>query len=90
MTNVNGVKYYEDMPRTKAAKKAARNAAAKRRRNLTYKTSLRKLVKLARTGQKVDPGKLAQLIDKAAKVGVIHKNKAARWKSRITKRLRVA
>lgn len=76
------------MPITKAAKKAMRSAAAKRRRNLTYKTSLRKLTKRARTGQKVDQSKLVKLIDKAAKVGVIHRNKAARWKSRIAKRLR--
>jgi len=76
------------MPITKAAKKASRNAARKRQRNLTYKTSLRKLIKLARTGQKIDQGKLTALIDKAAKVGVIHRNRAARLKSRIAKRLR--
>ncbi|MFY9484547.1 MAG: 30S ribosomal protein S20 [Patescibacteria group bacterium] len=75
------------MPITKSAKKAVRNAAAKRRRNLIYKTALRKLTKLARTGQKVDQSKLVKLIDKAAKVGVIHRNRAARWKSRIAKRL---
>lgn len=76
------------MPITKSAKKAARGSVAKRKRNLTYKASLRKLTKLARTGQKVDQTKLVKLIDKAAKVGVIHRNKAARLKSRIAKRLR--
>ncbi|MBI3261458.1 30S ribosomal protein S20 [Candidatus Berkelbacteria bacterium] len=76
------------MPITKAAKKATRNAARKRRRNVTYKTALRKLLKGARTGQKVDQSKLVKLIDKAAKVGVIHRNRAARLKSRIAKKLR--
>lgn len=74
------------MPRTKSAKKAARNAATKRERNLKNKHALRKLVKQARTGKKLDPAKLAKLIDKAAKIGVIHANKAARLKSRLTKK----
>ncbi|MBI3495613.1 30S ribosomal protein S20 [Candidatus Berkelbacteria bacterium] len=73
------------MPNTKSAKKALRAARRKRAGNLRYQLSIKQLVKKAKTG-KFDAGVLAAALDKAAKVGVIHRNKAARLKSRLMKK----
>ncbi len=83
------------MPITKSAKKAIRNSARKRvvndRRNRAMKAAIKKFQKDA----KADKSKAAstlpgvfQVIDKAAKTGIIKKNNAARKKSRLSKLLK--
>lgn len=81
------------MPVTQSAKKALRQNVKRRARNLVYKNKIKSLMKKARAlvGEKkmkeaneLMP-QIYQALDKAAKVGVIKKNAAARTKSRITK-----
>lgn len=81
------------MPITASAKKALRQSVRRRARNLkrssTYKSAMKDLKKMASAGQNKDTQKqLAntyKAIDKAAKTGVIKKNKAARLKSAAAK-----
>lgn len=68
------------MPITKSAKKSLRVSLRKRAQNLKREKALEKELK-----QSKDLLKLQKLIDKAAKTGVIHKNKAARLKSKLFK-----
>lgn len=81
------------MPITKSAKKALRQNARRRIRNLVYKKKMKKLIKEMRSlvaGKKIEEAKkilpqVYKILDKAAKVNVIKKNTADRKKSRITK-----
>ena len=81
------------MPVKESAKKALRQSIKHQARNLVYKNKMKSLIKEVRTlvsGGKTKEAKnlLPQIyksLDKAAKVGVIKKNAAARKKSRITK-----
>jgi len=76
---------------TKSAKKALRQSERRRLRNLIYKNKIKKLLKKIRnliSEKKVEEAKkllpqVYKILDKAAKVGVIKKNTAARKKSRI-------
>lgn len=78
---------------TKSAKKALRQSLRRRKRNLVYKEKIKKLtkeVKILISQKKIEEAKrllpqIYKALDKAAKVGVIKKNTAARKKSRITK-----
>lgn len=80
------------MPITQSAKKALRHSARKRvfnlRRRREMKGAMRSVRKLLSLGQGQEAAKLLpaayQAIDKAAKRGVIKKNTAARYKSRLT------
>ena len=82
------------MPITQSAKKALRQSVRRRARNLkhseAYKSAIKQFKKLAAIGkkeaQKLLP-KAYKAIDKAAKTGVIKKNKAARLKSGVAKLL---
>jgi len=82
------------MPITASAKKALRQSIRRKARNLTrsnaYKLAIKELKKIAATGQeeakKLLP-KAYKAIDKAAKIGIIKKNKAARLKSSAAKLL---
>ena len=84
------------MPIKQAAKKALRQSLKHQKRNLSYYFKIKDLVKKVRTlvaQKKIDEGKkllpeIYQALDKAAKVGAIKKNAAARQKSRITKSLK--
>ena len=79
--------------RKKSAKKALRQNAKRRARNLVYKKKMKDLIKKARSlvlEKKIEEAKkllpqIYKVLDKSAKVGVIKKNTAARKKSRITK-----
>ncbi|OGN01092.1 MAG: 30S ribosomal protein S20 [Candidatus Yanofskybacteria bacterium RIFCSPHIGHO2_02_FULL_41_29] len=85
------------MPITASAKKALRQSVRRRVRNLTrsnaYKTAIKELQKIVASA--TEPKKEAQKllakayksIDKAAKTGVIKKNKAGRLKSAAAKLL---
>jgi small subunit ribosomal protein S20 len=80
----------------KSAKKALRQNRRRQKRNLIYKRKIKNLVKKARVlilnknieeAKKILP-QIYKTLDKAAKKGLIKKNKAARLKSRLTKSLK--
>lgn len=73
------------MPLTPSVKKALRSSERKRVHNLRVKRVYKIALKQARQDLKKIPLAYSQL-DMAAKKGVIHKNKAARLKSRLAKR----
>lgn len=84
------------MPNTKSAKKRLHQNAARRNRNRAAKsllrTRLRKLLETVRAGNveqaEVEYKAFARVLDKAGHRRVIHKNKAARTKSRLQKRIK--
>lgn len=73
------------MPNIKSAKKKLRQDAKRTKQNMTYKKTVSKTVKKMGKMKSSDLKKAFSTIDKAAKKGVIHKNKAARLKSRISR-----
>jgi len=83
------------MANTKSAKKAIRKIRKRTLENLNKRRKLRKDIKqvnnLIEEGKKKEAEKAFQLatktIDKAAKTHLIHKNTAARYKSRLAKKL---
>lgn len=83
---------------TKSAKKAIRQNKTRRVRNLIYINKIKKLVKEVKSfavqkkskeAKELLP-KVYQILDKAAKVGIIKKNNASRHKSRIAKMIEKA
>jgi len=74
------------MANIKSAKKRIRTTAKKTARNRRVKTKLRHVIKKHRTTASADslPATAAE-IDRAAAKGIIHKNTAARYKSRLAK-----
>lgn len=78
------------MPITESAKKALRQNKTRRVRNIkkivSYKSSVKDFKKLVTAGKKDEAKKILprvfQTLDKAAKSGVIKKNKANRLKSK--------
>lgn len=70
----------------KSAKKALRQNVKRRARNLVYKRKIKDVLKKAKTA--ADLPQVYKTLDKAAKVGVIKKNKASRLKSRLAKSLK--
>lgn len=81
------------MPNIKSAKKRVLTSAKKQVRNndivSSMKTAVKKLEKEAKHGSKDNADEKLNVaikkIDKACSSGLIHKNKAARQKSRLTK-----
>lgn len=74
------------MPVTKQAKKKLRKDIRREKQNLKTKEGFKKVVKKTRNTPTVKKlSEAAKVIDKAAKKGIIHKNKAARLKSRLSK-----
>ena len=76
------------MPRIKSAKKAMRQARAHQARNRTQRSALRTALKRVRAAASADQATQAykvavQLLDRAARKGIIHPNNAARHKSRL-------
>ncbi|MBI4087679.1 MAG: 30S ribosomal protein S20 [Candidatus Liptonbacteria bacterium] len=84
------------MPIIQSAKKALRQNIKRRERNLAKKEVYKKAVKTFRklvTDKKTEEAKKQlgvayKALDKAAKTGVIKKNKASRLKSRLSRILR--
>jgi small subunit ribosomal protein S20 len=81
---------------TASAKKALRQSLRRKERNAVYKNKVKNLVKKAMVlvaekkaeeAIKILP-QIYKVLDKAAKVGVIKKNAAARKKSRMTNLIR--
>ena len=78
------------MANLKSSKKDLRRIAKRKARNQSTKTALKtfvKKVKLATDGESAQVALLvaSSALDKAAKRGIIHKNQAARRKSRAAK-----
>jgi len=80
------------MANIKSAKKRVLIAEANRQRNVAFKTSIKTAVKKAlelASGEDIEAlnaalSKVYQLCDKAVVKGILHKNTAARKKSRLT------
>ena len=86
------------MHNTKSATKRLRQSLERRARNRAVKSSLKTQIKKVHTAMEAGDGTAgvdeyrlaAKKLDQAAAKGVIHRNKAARLKSRLTKRLKAA
>ena len=82
------------MPRIKSAKKRMRQAKVSTARNRTQRSQLRTAVKKVRstTGTEADAAfhEAQTLIDRAGRKNLIHRNTAARQKSRLAKALNKA
>lgn len=74
------------MPVTKTAKRALRSSANKADVNSMIKKALEIAIRTAeKVKSAVKVGEAVSLVDRASKKKVIHKNKAARIKSRLSK-----
>ena len=85
------------MPNHKSAEKRVRQSARRRDINQGHRTRLRGSIKKLRTALASNPKESAALlpttvseIDKAVQKGVLHRNAAARHKSRLTARVNQA
>jgi small subunit ribosomal protein S20 len=80
------------IPIIMSSKKRARQAVRRTARNKAVKSAIRTYVKnfdMAEDGPRKEAAyrQAARALDRAAKSGIIHPNKAARTKSRMAKRL---
>ena len=76
------------MPVTKTARRALRGSIRKGVVNKTIKVNLEKALRAAKKARdKKSVSKAISLIDRAAKKNLIHKNKASRLKSSLSKLL---
>ncbi|RMF86118.1 MAG: 30S ribosomal protein S20 [Nitrospirae bacterium] len=83
------------MPAKPSAAKRARQALKRRARNRAYRSALRTCLKRVHTAIEAGDKEAAQAalaeacvrLDKTASKGVIHRNAAARRKSRLTRRV---
>lgn len=81
------------MANSASAKKRIRGNERKRQRNVMYRSRVKTLIKKAETGifskspNADDVREAIRTLDKAAVKGIIHKNNAARRKSRLMKKL---
>lgn len=76
------------MAHSKQAQKRIRTNAKARQANKTVRSATRSAVKKAlASGSAADQSLAQHALDKAAKKGVVHKNTAARRKSRLAKAL---
>ena len=74
------------MPVIKSAKKKLRKDRKREIANKNLKTLFKKSVKIAeKTPTEANIRKVVKIIDKTAKKNIIHKNKAARIKSKLAK-----
>ncbi len=72
------------MPITRSARKSLRVSIRRKAENKVWK---RKTAKALKSAEAKNLAEVYRVLDKAAKEGVIHANKAARLKSRLTKKL---
>jgi small subunit ribosomal protein S20 len=74
-----------------ATKKDVRQAAKRRERNKYYGKTTRNAIRDLRAAKGKEAGaklpEIASMIDKLAKRGIIHKNKAANLKRKLTKKV---
>jgi small subunit ribosomal protein S20 len=84
------------MANTKSAEKRAREAVARRERNVAQRSkvrsAVRKVVEAIRAGDKAEATAALKaaspVIDSMARKGIIHRNKAARHKSRLAAQIK--
>lgn len=76
------------MPISRSAKKSLRKSVTNRKSNLVLKNKFKDVVKKFLAKPSADKaGEMQSLVDKAVKRGIIHKNKAARVKSQLSKKI---
>ena len=75
------------MANIKSAKKRVRVIQAKTLRNKMTRSALKTAIKKAESGDKESVTLAIKKVDQAAAKGLIHKNKAARKKSQLAKKL---
>lgn len=76
------------MPRIKSAKKRMRQARTRTEHNRTERSAIKTAVKKARTETtKETVANAMKVLDRGARKGQIHRNTAARKKSRLAKKL---
>lgn len=82
------------MPNIKSAEKRVKVSAARRERNMSDRSTLKTTLKKMDQSIANDPNNAAELLpgtmkvlDEAVTKGLIHKNKAARKKSRLAKKI---
>ena len=80
------------MANHKATKKDMRQSSKRREKNRYYGKSARNAIRELRDITEKGPGsekltEVASMIDKLAKQGIIHKNKAGNLKSKLTKKI---
>ncbi len=87
------------MPQIKSAKKRVQVAERNRQRNIAYKSAIRTAIKkvLVAVENNEDAAQVQEclkkafsLIDRAVLKGILHKNTAARYKSRLAKATKAA
>ena len=79
------------MPNIKSAKKRVKVIAAKTLQNKMIKSNLKTVIKAADAEKSPEAIKLAiKKVDQACAKGIMHKNKAARKKSQLAKKLNAA
>lgn len=77
------------MPITSSATKKMRRDVRKRALNLEKKITLKKTIKTAKAEPTAENVKIAQkAIDKSAKLNLMHQNRAARLKSKLSKQVK--
>lgn len=80
------------MPNVKSAEKRMRTSAARAERNRMFRSKLRTALKKVRTADSAEAAapafrEAASLLDRAARKRILHPNKAARAKSRLSARI---
>lgn len=86
------------MPNIKSAKKRMKQSAVRRQRNFAQRTKIRTYIKKANAAFASDEENVKDdilkltfsVLDKATKKGVIHSNKAARLKSKLSKKRKLS
>ena len=82
------------MANIQSAEKRMRQTARRQKRNRSVRTQLRSTVKAYRAASEKDRPKMlgatVSEIDRALKKGVIHRNAAARYKSRLARNAKAA
>ena len=78
------------MPNIKSAKKKMRQDVARTKRNAKYEDAINDIMKNVKKGKKGEKketlvSKAYSVIDKAVKMRVVHANRAARLKRRVTR-----
>lgn len=80
------------MPNVKSAEKRMRTSAVRAERNRQFRSKMRTALKKVRSADTAETGatafrEAASLLDRAARKRIIHPNKAARAKSRLSARI---
>jgi small subunit ribosomal protein S20 len=80
------------LPNVKSAEKRMRTSAARAERNRMFRSKLRTALKKVRAAENADAAapafrEASSLLDRAARKRIVHPNKAARAKSRLSARI---